>query len=66
MTDPTPSGLLFIVMSVIAVVILGLALAYGTSRWNTRRKMRAPGTVESAPGPAPRNSVSGSDDVRAR
>ena len=63
--DPTAGGIGWVIMSVIGFAVLGLALAYGTMRWSGKRKMRAPGTVERAPGPAPQGTVSGPDDRRA-
>ena len=65
MTDPVSGATGWILMTVVGFAILAIVLAYGTSQWNSRRKMRARGTVERAEGPAPKNAVSGSDDRRA-
>ena len=62
--DAIISGSGEFLFAVVGVVILGIALVYGTTMWRKRRVTRRPETIGEAPGPAPKR-LEGRDDRSA-
>jgi uncharacterized iron-regulated membrane protein len=65
MTDNLASGLPWVLITIVGVIALGFALIYGIYMWRQRRLQRQPGSLERAPGPAPKGRPPAGDDRRA-
>ncbi len=65
MNEPFLAGWFWVLVTVIGFAALAIAMAYATSMWRERRRMRQPGSLERSPGPAPKGAPPADDDRRA-
>jgi uncharacterized iron-regulated membrane protein len=65
MTEPFLAGWFWVLLTVLGIIALAVAMVYATTMWGQRRRMREPGSLERAPGPAPKDAPPSDDDKRA-